>query len=181
MASAKLDVRLPVLTGDMVVIGPFEFCVKISDAMPIRYPSTRARKVFLPRSSTFGMGVCQGDFSETVRTDVSRVPFELGSMIVTNRTGGPPPMGSTRVVAAGCNVVVAELLLGGGTVSIPGIWFLLLLLAVFPTSWPRSDDRNEAALLGCSSSEAVWDDLLFDVSATEAGAPVALAASKLYP
>lgn len=106
-------------------------------------------------SSAFGGEVCQGDLSKTVRTDVSRFPSGSGSIIVTNRTGGPPPIGSTCVVAGGCLVAVAELLLGAGTVSIPGIWLLLSLLAVFSTSWPGSDERNEAAPLGCSSSEAV--------------------------
>ncbi|KAM3495286.1 hypothetical protein MY3957_001517 [Beauveria namnaoensis] len=61
-------------------------------------------------------------------------------------TGGPPPIVSTSVVAVGCLVTGAELLLGTGTVSIPGIWLLLALLAVFSTSWPGSDERKDTAL-----------------------------------
>ncbi|KAM3541344.1 hypothetical protein ARSEF1564_005775 [Beauveria bassiana] len=61
-------------------------------------------------------------------------------------TGGPPPIVSTSVVAVGCLVTGSELLLGTGTVSIPGIWLLLALLAVFSTSWPGSDERKDTAL-----------------------------------
>lgn len=138
-----------------MVAGALGSRVGSPDARPIRFPSTRARRLPSLISRTLGAGVCQGDSSESVRTDVSRFPSASGSIIVTDMTGGPPPIVSTSVVAVGCLVTGAELLLGTGTVLIPGIWLLLALLAVFSTSWPGSDERKDTALSVRSSAEAV--------------------------
>lgn len=131
VASSKVVVRLLGLAGDIVEAGASISCVSTFGVMPIRYPSTRACRVLSVSGLALAIGVCQGDCSETVKTDVSRFPSASGSIIVTNRTGGPPPIGSTWVVTGAC---VVELLIGSGTVSIPGMLLLLSLLAVFSTS-----------------------------------------------
>lgn len=134
MAPVSTDVRLLALTNIIVVAGVSISSGVTFDGMPTRWASTRACKGLSSSFSALAIGVCQGDCSETVRMDVSRFPAASGSIIVTKRPGGPPPMGNACVVTEVCFVVVAELLVGSGTVSMPGIELLLSLLAVFSTS-----------------------------------------------
>lgn len=122
--------------------------ITASDATAIRYPSTRACRD-AASSSARGIAVCKGDRSDTVRTDVSRFPSASGSMMVTKRTGGPP-MGSIWVDTGSDGEIDGGDLtgVGGGTVSMPGIWLMLSWLAVFSTSLPELEEKKDAALLG---------------------------------